>query len=327
MTVTVDVISDVICPWCYVGKRRLERAVRDLAGRHEVEVRWHPFQLNPTMPAGGLRAAPIEHLLQAAGHDRQQPRASVLHNRGDLRRRGRPGAGLRRPRSRGLIRRKFHQAQEISPIRRVADRMARTPITGGTYAIHSPRPHRTVGQYANSSGLSGYGDIRGLTVDGVGCRPGAPSPRAAGPPRSQARPGAPETAGVHDQRHEPPIDRRRRHDTGGLDGPGHGERRRLHRARERPPRDPERHVEHRGLGQSHHDRVGESHRRRRGERRVRLERVMISAAAALQYAIFSGLASRCPAGFVADQITRTELQSVDRTTHLRRINDEIHNTL
>jgi predicted DsbA family dithiol-disulfide isomerase len=54
MAVTVDVISDVICPWCYIGKRRLERAVRDLGGRHEVKVRWHPFQLNPTMPAGGM---------------------------------------------------------------------------------------------------------------------------------------------------------------------------------------------------------------------------------------------------------------------------------
>ena len=50
----VDVISDVICPWCYIGKRRLERAVRDLGGRHEVRVRWHPFQLNPTMPEGGM---------------------------------------------------------------------------------------------------------------------------------------------------------------------------------------------------------------------------------------------------------------------------------
>jgi predicted DsbA family dithiol-disulfide isomerase len=50
----VDVTSDVICPWCYIGKRRLERAVRDLGGRHEVRVRWHPFRLNPTMPAEGM---------------------------------------------------------------------------------------------------------------------------------------------------------------------------------------------------------------------------------------------------------------------------------
>jgi predicted DsbA family dithiol-disulfide isomerase len=54
MVLTLDVISDVICPWCYIGKRRLEKAVAALAGRHEVRVRWHPFQLNPQMPKGGM---------------------------------------------------------------------------------------------------------------------------------------------------------------------------------------------------------------------------------------------------------------------------------
>ncbi len=51
---TVDVISDVICPWCFIGKRRLEKAVAALAGRHEVRVRWHPFELNPQMPKDGM---------------------------------------------------------------------------------------------------------------------------------------------------------------------------------------------------------------------------------------------------------------------------------
>jgi len=45
-------VSDVICPWCYIGKRRLERAVAALDGA--VRVRWLPFQLNPTMPKEGL---------------------------------------------------------------------------------------------------------------------------------------------------------------------------------------------------------------------------------------------------------------------------------
>jgi predicted DsbA family dithiol-disulfide isomerase len=53
MTLTVDVISDVICPWCYIGKRRLEKAITWFAGR-QVPVRWHPFQLNPQMPKGGM---------------------------------------------------------------------------------------------------------------------------------------------------------------------------------------------------------------------------------------------------------------------------------
>jgi predicted DsbA family dithiol-disulfide isomerase len=50
----VDVISDLICPWCFIGKRRLERAVAALDRQHEVRVRWLPFQLNPTMPKGGI---------------------------------------------------------------------------------------------------------------------------------------------------------------------------------------------------------------------------------------------------------------------------------
>ncbi len=50
----VDVISDVICPWCYIGKRRLEKAIAALDGQHEVQVHWHPFQLNPTMPKEGI---------------------------------------------------------------------------------------------------------------------------------------------------------------------------------------------------------------------------------------------------------------------------------
>ena len=53
MTLTVDVISDVICPWCYIGKRRLEKAVAAF-GREQVRVRWHPFQLNPRMAKGGM---------------------------------------------------------------------------------------------------------------------------------------------------------------------------------------------------------------------------------------------------------------------------------
>jgi predicted DsbA family dithiol-disulfide isomerase len=47
---TIDVISDVICPWCFIGKRRLEKA---LSGR-PATVRWHPFQLNPDMPREGI---------------------------------------------------------------------------------------------------------------------------------------------------------------------------------------------------------------------------------------------------------------------------------
>ena len=47
----VDVVSDLICPWCFVAKRRLER-MGSLIGRW-VAVRWHPFQLNPYMHMEG----------------------------------------------------------------------------------------------------------------------------------------------------------------------------------------------------------------------------------------------------------------------------------
>jgi predicted DsbA family dithiol-disulfide isomerase len=48
----VDVTSDLICPWCFVAKRRIERAASMLG--KSLEMRWHPFQLNPEMPVDGL---------------------------------------------------------------------------------------------------------------------------------------------------------------------------------------------------------------------------------------------------------------------------------
>ncbi len=51
--ITVDVVSDVACPWCYVGKRRLEQALKEWKGA-EVEVHWHPYQLDPNMPKDGF---------------------------------------------------------------------------------------------------------------------------------------------------------------------------------------------------------------------------------------------------------------------------------
>jgi predicted DsbA family dithiol-disulfide isomerase len=50
--ITVDVYSDLICPWCFIGKKRLEKGIA-LAADPVVTVRWHPFQLNPDMPQEG----------------------------------------------------------------------------------------------------------------------------------------------------------------------------------------------------------------------------------------------------------------------------------
>ncbi len=51
--VKLDIISDPICPWCYIGKTHLDRAL-EKHPNHPFEIEWHPFQLNPDMPEGGM---------------------------------------------------------------------------------------------------------------------------------------------------------------------------------------------------------------------------------------------------------------------------------
>ena len=54
----IDVVFDFVCPWCYIGKRRLEAALEDWTTMHpggpKPVVRWLPFQLNPDIPPGGM---------------------------------------------------------------------------------------------------------------------------------------------------------------------------------------------------------------------------------------------------------------------------------
>jgi predicted DsbA family dithiol-disulfide isomerase len=56
-TIRVEIWSDVVCPWCYIGKRRFERAVSQLAGEIDVEVSYKPYQLDPTASPG--RSQPV----------------------------------------------------------------------------------------------------------------------------------------------------------------------------------------------------------------------------------------------------------------------------
>ena len=51
--IKLDIISDPICPWCYIGKSNLDRAL-EARPDHPFEIEWHPFQLNPEMPAEGM---------------------------------------------------------------------------------------------------------------------------------------------------------------------------------------------------------------------------------------------------------------------------------
>ena len=53
LTMPIDVVSDVVCPWCFIGKRRLEKAIA-LKPDIPVEVRFHPYFLNPWVPREGM---------------------------------------------------------------------------------------------------------------------------------------------------------------------------------------------------------------------------------------------------------------------------------
>jgi len=52
--ITIDVVSDVVCPWCYLGKKRLEKAIDNVKGDVAVAVTFRPYQLNPDMPVEGV---------------------------------------------------------------------------------------------------------------------------------------------------------------------------------------------------------------------------------------------------------------------------------
>ncbi len=66
--IQIDLFSDVICPWCFIGKRRLERALNQRSNSG-VDINWRAFQLNPDMPKNGM---PRDHYLEAkfGGPDR-----------------------------------------------------------------------------------------------------------------------------------------------------------------------------------------------------------------------------------------------------------------
>jgi len=105
MALTIDVVSDVVCPWCFIGKRRLEEALaiyaREHPGAEPPRVTWRPFQLNPGLPAAGVdraayyrqkfgnRAGEIVDRVRGAGRDvgidfkfediRRQPNTLAAH--------------------------------------------------------------------------------------------------------------------------------------------------------------------------------------------------------------------------------------------------------
>ncbi len=63
--ITIDILSDVVCPWCYIGKTRLEKAIVQLTPSYDFKLQYHPFELDPGMPEDGVDQK--EHLAKKFG--------------------------------------------------------------------------------------------------------------------------------------------------------------------------------------------------------------------------------------------------------------------
>lgn len=70
---TVDIWSDVMCPWCIIGFKQLEKALAELEGEVSAQIRWHPFELNPDMPPQGEDSA--SHIARKYGRSPEQAAA------------------------------------------------------------------------------------------------------------------------------------------------------------------------------------------------------------------------------------------------------------
>ena len=71
--VKVSIISDVVCPWCVIGYKRLEQAIKELGLQDQVEIEWEPFEINPDMPAEGEELA--AHTARKYGSTPEESRA------------------------------------------------------------------------------------------------------------------------------------------------------------------------------------------------------------------------------------------------------------
>lgn len=63
--IKLDIVSDVVCPWCTIGYKRLEKAISEMGIADKIEIEWQPFELNPHMPAEGENV--IEHIANKYG--------------------------------------------------------------------------------------------------------------------------------------------------------------------------------------------------------------------------------------------------------------------
>tara|TARA_R110002051_G_scaffold255120_2_gene314178 strand:+ start:11293 stop:11937 length:645 start_codon:yes stop_codon:yes gene_type:complete len=70
----IDIVSDVVCPWCIIGYKRLEKAIAELDMQDQVEIEWQPFELNPGMPPEGQNIT--EHITEKYGSTLEQQKQS-----------------------------------------------------------------------------------------------------------------------------------------------------------------------------------------------------------------------------------------------------------
>jgi predicted DsbA family dithiol-disulfide isomerase len=160
----IDVVSDAICPWCWIGKRHLEQALASLAEEEEGErfaVHWRPFQLNPDMPREGVeraayraakfgsleRSRELDAQVAAAGaaaglefrFDRQQRTPNTVDAHRLIRRAGEAGGAARQEAVvEGLFRAYFQDGRDIGDRAVLADVASGTVLEGVASFLASP---------------------------------------------------------------------------------------------------------------------------------------------------------------------------------------------
>lgn len=72
--ITIDIVSDIVCPWCIIGYKKLEKAMAQFEGKARFELAWHAFELNPSMPPEGQDIG--EHMAQKYGATPEQSKAN-----------------------------------------------------------------------------------------------------------------------------------------------------------------------------------------------------------------------------------------------------------
>ncbi len=147
MPINIDVVSDVVCPWCFIGKRRLEKALAAVQGT-PVAVRWRPFQLDPTIPSEGLPRE--EYLKRKFGPERIEEIHRSLLTVGAL-----EGIDFRFD----LIKRSPNTLDAHRLIRWAADRSLEEPMVEHLFRVYFTQggdigSQRVLGQAAADLGLS-----------------------------------------------------------------------------------------------------------------------------------------------------------------------------